>query len=147
LLDDAGDEFVERSPAPGWPVPPDGAKIASNLRALASGETSAALRRALHIELARLCFSFAAFNASAELFEQVRIESLLENEDRIAYLYAHERLNRLGNEAVSIVEPAVTNSRNPIDPNWRMLETVIATVTSNASAAARATEEALGGSL
>lgn len=147
LLDEGGEHLAQLSPAPAWPVPPHAADTASKLRALARGKASPTLRRALDIELARLCFSFAAFGASAALFEQASNGSSLEDEDRIAYLYALKRLDRLEHAELPLAERACEGSPKAIDPDWRMLEAAVAAAAGDASAAARAAEDALRGSL
>src|SRR5690606_6791010 len=140
LLDEGGEHLAQLSPAPAWPVPPHAADTASKLRALARGKASPTLRRALDIELARLCFSFAAFGASAALFQQASNGSPLEDEDRIAYLYALKRLDRLEHAELPLAERACEGSPKAMDPDWRMLEAAVAAAAGDASAAARAAE-------
>lgn len=144
LIEDQGDDLAEQSPAPGWPVPPRAAGIASKLEALAGGTASFDVRRALYAELARLCFSFGAFGACAELFDCASREAPLGAEERIAHRYARKRLDRLPSVAARCAEGAsAAAGREPTDPGWRMLEAAVFAAEGSADAAALAAEAAL----
>jgi hypothetical protein len=95
LLDYCDGDVTGCSPAPAPPEPLDGHELRSMLAGRARSATSDAARAAhLDLRLARLCFSFAAFDASARLFERAGEHASTDPRDRIAHAYALLRSDR-----------------------------------------------------
>lgn len=122
LLQHCGDDLASHSPAPAWNLPPDGhelrALIGTRVRASdVHAEDTANLESAF----ARLCFSFAVFDTSAQLFEQAGSRSELGLKDRIACAYALLRCGRSGEIADDIEVAIASHEMASLDPDWHIL--------------------------
>ncbi len=114
LLQRSGDDLIACWPAPRWPDPPNVVNLRANLAGLQNSSTSA-VESDLYIDMARLCFSFEAFEVSAGLFERVADPEELGIEDRIAYTYAVMKSGGKGQL------PRMTQIVETSDPDWLVL--------------------------
>ena len=119
LLQRSGEDLVASWPAPSWPHPPNVFDLRANLERARSSDKGTA-RTSLYCEVARLCFSFEAFETSANLFKRVEAVKDLDGVDRIAFAYS---LLRSGDEQLPQLRHLVGGSSacESADPDWLVL--------------------------
>jgi len=142
LLERSGDDLIACWPAPAWPQPPGGRALRSSLAEI-QHSAEAAAETSLYLNLARLCFSFEAFDMSAGLFERVAARTELDLEDRIAHAYS--LLRNGGEEQLPRISHIVAalSAGVPAHPDWQVLLATVQFACGKAEAASSIVEQAM----
>lgn len=142
VLKHAGQVVADlRWPSPAWSSPPSPAAIGTELAQ--HGRLDDARRSELQIELAKLSFSFEAFDACAELFSRAQQRARLGPEERIAHLHATSKSAAVGSLPRPIEELPSANDIGDIDADWLILLAAVMASAGAGEAAASAVEHAV----
>lgn len=141
LLRHCGPDLPARCPAPTWANPVRADELQALLAQRPEDGTASAMHRDL--QLARLCFTFGAFDACATLYERVSAPNDLEAEDRIARAYALLRLNAGDRERGDAERALVSCEAQAANPDWQILRATVLFDAGAVPAAASAVETAM----
>ena len=144
LVQQCGDDLARHSPAPPWRRPVCGGDFRSMLAeraAVATSDRSTSV--ALDLALAKLCFSFAAYDTSAKLFERANEHVALDVEERLAHAYAVLRMGGAARISRLVEEPPSVAEALTMDADWQILLATVLFAGGASEAAASTVETAL----
>jgi hypothetical protein len=144
LLEHCGEDIADQSPAPLWDTFFGGRE----LRGLVAARVARSVEEPSstgdpELSFARLCFSFSAFDTSAQLFERAALQKPLHLKEQIAQEYALLRSDRAEKVSADIAACVSPNAAVSVDPDWRILLASVLFTRGAAGAAAAAVEQSL----